>query len=283
MVVSDWFAARSTEATALGGLDLVMPGPDGPWGERLVEAVRQGRVPESAIDDKLDRLLRLAGRVNTEPPEGVGATAATMRLIAATSMALLQNQVQTLPLGPERLDHVALIGPFADRLCVQGGGSARVSPRRRASLLTALTTALPGHVEVVHRRGVRAGRLLASLSSDRTADPDTGEAGLRLEVLDDEGTVLLFELRASSRLTWIGETPLSLPGAAMLRLRGRLSTSMAVATASAWPGSAASGSGRARAPPSRSRSRCPRTRSRASSGPRSRSSRSTSPRPPGSM
>ncbi|HEX4214382.1 MAG TPA: glycoside hydrolase family 3 C-terminal domain-containing protein [Candidatus Dormibacteraeota bacterium] len=224
VVVSDWFAARSTEATAMGGLDLVMPGPDGPWGERLAEAVREGRVPESEIDDKLDRLLRLAGRVNTGPPEGVGATAATMRLIAAASMVLLQNRAQTLPLDPEPLHRVALIGPFADGLCVQGGGSAHVSPRRRASLLEALTATLPGHVEIVHRRGVRAGRLLAPLSPDRTADPDSGEAGLRLEVLDEGGAVVHSELRATSRFTWIGETPLTLPGAATLRLRGRLST-----------------------------------------------------------
>ena len=45
VVLSDWHAARSTEATALAGLDLTMPGPDGPWGERLAAAVRAGRVP----------------------------------------------------------------------------------------------------------------------------------------------------------------------------------------------------------------------------------------------
>lgn len=224
VVVSDWFAARSTEATALGGLDLVMPGPGGPWGERLVEAVRQGRVTEAEVDDKLERLLRLGGRVETGAPEGAGASSETMRLIASTSMVLLQNRSRVLPLDAERLQRLALVGPFAGALCVQGGGSAHVSPRRRASLLEALTGALPGHVEVVHRRGVGSGRLLAPLTPDRTADPDTGEPGLRLEVLDRDGAVIHSEMRATSRLTWIGETPLSLPGAATLRLRGRLST-----------------------------------------------------------
>src|SRR5580700_4859344 len=42
VVVSDWNATRTTEPTALAGLDLVMPGPRGPWGDQLVAAVRGG-------------------------------------------------------------------------------------------------------------------------------------------------------------------------------------------------------------------------------------------------
>ena len=42
LVMSDWTAARSTEAAANAALDLAMPGPDGPWGEALVRA-RQRR------------------------------------------------------------------------------------------------------------------------------------------------------------------------------------------------------------------------------------------------
>jgi beta-glucosidase len=60
VVISDWGAARSTLATALAGLDLSMPGPDGPWGAALAEAVADGLVPEELLDDKVARLLRLA-------------------------------------------------------------------------------------------------------------------------------------------------------------------------------------------------------------------------------
>src|SRR3954449_9158645 len=63
VVMSDWYAARSTEAAGNGALHLAMPGPAGPWGDALVAAVRDGRVSEAAIDDKVLRLLRLAGRV----------------------------------------------------------------------------------------------------------------------------------------------------------------------------------------------------------------------------
>ena len=40
--MSDWFATRSAAPAANGGLDLVMPGPEGPWGQALVDAVKAG-------------------------------------------------------------------------------------------------------------------------------------------------------------------------------------------------------------------------------------------------
>ncbi|MFD1664654.1 glycoside hydrolase family 3 protein, partial [Streptomyces calvus] len=62
VVVSDWGAVRDTVPTARAGLDLAMPGPDGPWGEALADAVADGSVPGAAVDDKARRLLRLAAR-----------------------------------------------------------------------------------------------------------------------------------------------------------------------------------------------------------------------------
>ena len=62
VVVSDWFATTSTAPAITGGLDLVMPGPMGPWGDALVRAVEDGEVPEAIVDDAVRRLLRLAER-----------------------------------------------------------------------------------------------------------------------------------------------------------------------------------------------------------------------------
>ncbi len=47
LIMSDWFAATTTAESANGGLDLVMPGPGGPWGDALVKAVERGEVDES--------------------------------------------------------------------------------------------------------------------------------------------------------------------------------------------------------------------------------------------
>jgi beta-glucosidase len=62
VVISDWTAVRSL-AAASASQDLAMPGPEGAWGAALVEAVRDGRVSEAAIDRKVARLLTLAQRV----------------------------------------------------------------------------------------------------------------------------------------------------------------------------------------------------------------------------
>src|SRR5260370_345748 len=70
VVTSDWHAARSTAATALAALDLAMPGPDGPWGAQLAQAVTDGAVTPEVLDDKVARLLRLAGRVGALLPGG---------------------------------------------------------------------------------------------------------------------------------------------------------------------------------------------------------------------
>ncbi len=44
LVMSDWYATKSAGPAARGGLDLVMPGPVGPWGPALVAAVEAGEV-----------------------------------------------------------------------------------------------------------------------------------------------------------------------------------------------------------------------------------------------
>src|SRR5262249_22192990 len=72
VVTSDWDAARSTTATALATLDLSMPGPGGPWGEQLVQAVADGVVTEEVLDDKIVRLLGLARRVGALGTTGRG-------------------------------------------------------------------------------------------------------------------------------------------------------------------------------------------------------------------
>src|SRR5687768_14160711 len=125
--MSDWYAARSTEPAADAGLDLVMPGPGGPWGERLIAAVRDGRVAEAAVDDKVLRLLRLAARVGAlegidpalppQEPWPEDAVAVELRERAAAGFVLLRNAdidgAPVLPLDRSGLGRVAVFGPNA--------------------------------------------------------------------------------------------------------------------------------------------------------------------------
>lgn len=50
-LVSDWNAQTSGMASAEAGLDMMMPTPSEFWGSHLVEAVKNGSLPVSRVDD----------------------------------------------------------------------------------------------------------------------------------------------------------------------------------------------------------------------------------------
>lgn len=235
VVVSDWFATRSAAASANAGLDVVMPGPQGPWGEALTAAVDKGEVTESAIDDKVLRVLRLAGRTGfldgSEPltpvttPDDAGAQ---LRDIAARSMVVLRNEEigdqPLLPLNPHSVSRVAVIGPNAKHLTAQGGGSAHVNPAHVISPLTALTEAMGPTVRVEYAEGVVTRRLLPPITPETATDPDTGHAGLRVDFIDPAGDVLGSEVRQASRFVFMGGLP---AGTAGIRVRADVAVSEA--------------------------------------------------------
>jgi beta-glucosidase len=211
VVVSDWTAARSTEAAASAALDLVMPGPTGPWGFALVTAVREGRVDESAVDEKVIRLLRLAARVGaldgTEPgPVAESDLPGTLREAAAAGTVLLRNRDGLLPLDPTALRSVALIGQLAVDARIQGGGSASVVPAHTVSPLAGLRAALADRVDVRHEVGVRLADGLPPVPMELVTD-ERGEHGLDVRWLADDGSVLLHERRRSGHLIWLGDVP----------------------------------------------------------------------------
>lgn len=75
-VVTDWTAHRSGVASALAGLDMTMPYGSTFWGSQLVEAVRNGTVPESQVEDMVTRILAAWYYSHQDdpsvPPVGVG-------------------------------------------------------------------------------------------------------------------------------------------------------------------------------------------------------------------
>ena len=170
VVMSDWFAGRSLDA-APAALDLVMPGPSGPWGDALVEAVRDGRVSEDAIDDKVLRILRLGSRVGAlegvDPPAAPPTfdVAAELRSTAAASFVLARNHGTLLPLNGPTLRRVAVLGPNAAVARTLGGGSATVFPPYTVSPLDGIRAALP-HAEITHAPGVRTHERLPTAELD---------------------------------------------------------------------------------------------------------------------
>ena len=212
LVMSDWFATRSTTASARAALDLVMPGPDGPWDDALVEAVRAGKVDPATIDDKVLRVLRLAARVGAlegtvpaRPPAfDDGDIAATLRRIAAAGFVLARNERALLPLDRGRLERIAVIGPNAAAARTLGGGSATVLPPYTVSPLDGLRTALGPGVQVDHSPGVQPGRRIPVAPASLVHVPGTSEPGVEVRFLDGRGALLASERRGGCAFKWLG-------------------------------------------------------------------------------
>ncbi|CAB4717650.1 unannotated protein [freshwater metagenome] len=202
MVLSDWTAVRSVESARVGQ-DLAFPGPESPWtGGALVEAVRDGRVPESAVDDKVLRLLRLAGRVGaldgfggapvTADLPDIDAVRRTAHEVALAGAVLLRNDgALPLPTGST----IALIGHSALTARTQGGGSAIVYAEHEISPADGLRAALGDRVSlslgaIVHEdvRPFAPARMVGGTA--------------RCTFLAPDGTVVLEEQRATTQLAW---------------------------------------------------------------------------------
>lgn len=196
LIMSDWFATKRTVEAANGGLDLVMPRPEGPWGERLVAAVRRGDVAEDTIDEHLARLLLLAERAGAlgEPATARGGFPAPdsperreqLRRIAGRGMVLLKNDDGALPLTKEA--RPALIGRHAVQTQGMGGGSAQVNPPHLTSVAEAFATHLGETAVVIDGVDVRTRPVPAAPSF--VIDPVTGEPGMRVTHFSISGTEL---------------------------------------------------------------------------------------------
>lgn len=195
VVVSDWLATKETVSSANGGLDLVMPGPGGPWDEALVAAVERGDVPASVIDDKVARILLLARRVgafSSEPVEVAtpepddAAVRELVREATARSIVVLGND-GVLPIDPSAVRTVALIGANAVEPFVQGGGSAFVRPPHVVSPLEGLRRALPD-AEIALVRGGITERRAPILPAELVRTP-RGSEGILVELLDADDNV----------------------------------------------------------------------------------------------
>jgi beta-glucosidase len=174
-IVSDWqgigqlagrhrVAADRTDAArqALAAtVDVELP--DVEAYQTLVEQVRQKKVPESAIDDAVRRLLREKFELGLfEDPyadpdraDEVSGSAATRPLAleaARQAIVLLQNKGGLLPLDAAKARRVAVIGPHAAEVML--GGYSGV-PRHSVSILEGIRTRLGKGATVAHAEGVR--------------------------------------------------------------------------------------------------------------------------------
>lgn len=190
VVVSDWVAARTTAPAANGGLDVVMPGPGGPWGEHLIAAVKAGQVSEQVIDDKIERVLRLATRVgavgDSQPVTYDADLDLLIRRAAAQATVVLRSASDTPVWERPAPAAIALIGPNAVRPHVMGGGSSSVSAPYVVTPAEGLAARFPD-AQLTVERGGDARQLAPTL--------DLTGATFAIDHLAADGSVVRTEVR----------------------------------------------------------------------------------------
>ena len=200
-VITDWLQTRSTEKAALAGLDVSMPGGEEcGFGRPLLDAVRDGRVPESVIDDKVRRILRIYDRIGALDGCNISAGAgintpehqATALQLAEESIVLLRNEGGMLPL--HRGMKILVTGPNADkRFCLPGmGGSSGIESPYEVTVLDGLRN-LTGNADVSYFPSEQLGGFSPIPAEAVHSDPYGREPGWKTTYAGAEQTLVRTE------------------------------------------------------------------------------------------
>ena len=136
-VVTDWGGDNDHVEGVRAGSNLVMPAPGPDCAMGLVRAVREGRIAEALVDERIRELLGVilpAVDAVKDQPKTFDREAhhALAKKCAAGAIVLLENDgILPLQAGTE----VALIGDFATSARYQGAGSSLVNPTKVEHLL----------------------------------------------------------------------------------------------------------------------------------------------------
>ena len=150
LVMSDWFGLHSTVEGVEAGLDLEMPGPTIHRGEKLLRSVSEASISAETIRMRAERVLMTLEDLGVLEGNGPGpeetidepADRALVRAAGSSSMVLLRNEDQALPLSNIQGLKISVIGPNANVGRVMGGGSAFVTATHQVHPWEAISTRL---------------------------------------------------------------------------------------------------------------------------------------------
>ena len=144
MVVTDWGAMNDRIEGFRAGCDLNMPGGSDYMEKEVLQAVRDGALPERCVDDSARRVLELVFRAAETLKEKADcdydAHHALAKRAAAEGAVLLKNEGGILPLKQDA--KIAVIGAMAKTMRYQGAGSSHINPTKLSQPLDFLPDAL---------------------------------------------------------------------------------------------------------------------------------------------
>ncbi|ESP88835.1 glycoside hydrolase family 3 N-terminal domain-containing protein [Candidatus Halobonum tyrrellensis] len=184
VVVSDWGGTHSTVTAARNGLDIEMPS-ENYFGGTLAEAVENGDLDESVVDDMVLRGLRSQRDIGalSGDREGVGDESvigsddhrALARRMAEDGSVLLKND-GVLPFDDAEVDSLALVGPTPTAFKQDVGGSDAITGTPDGGEV--------GPVEGLDR--VVGGSVSVETASTSSLEPVSADDGFAYEYYDTD-------------------------------------------------------------------------------------------------
>ena len=198
VVVSDWGGAHNTLQCVTNGLDMEF----GSWTNGMnwgssnaydryymaapyLKMIEDGELTEKELNDKVSRILRLEFRTNMDKhrPYGSFATdehAEAGRKIEQEGIVLLQNNRSVLPINPQKVKHILVVGENAVKRMTIGGGSSSLKVKEEISPLAGIqnraeqnqieVTYLPGYASpTIAEQDVKGAKAAESKDIDREA------------------------------------------------------------------------------------------------------------------
>lgn len=144
LVVTDWGAMNDRIEGFRAGCDLNMPGGSDYMEKDVLQAVKDGALPERCVDDSARRVLELVFRAEETLKEKTDcdydAHHALAKRAAAEGAVLLKNEGGILPLKQDA--KIAIIGAMARTMRYQGAGSSHINPTKLSQPMDFLPDAL---------------------------------------------------------------------------------------------------------------------------------------------
>lgn len=164
VVISDWGGVHDTALAAESELDIEMSVTDDfddyYMAQPLKKKIEDGEISEEVLDEKVIHILMLMFRLHMlggekrkrgsyNTPEHREKALA----VARESVVLLKNTEHRLPLDPEKVKKLLVIGENADWMHAAGGGSAEIKALYETTPLMGICSVLGGNAEVRYAKG----------------------------------------------------------------------------------------------------------------------------------
>jgi beta-glucosidase len=188
VMMSDWVATYDGVDAANGGLDLEMPTGAFMKKENLLPAIRDGRVKEATIDEKVRRILTTAARFGwldrVQADLSLSKYSESNHRVALEGAregtVLLKNEGSLLPLDKSKIKSVLVVGPDAQPAEPVAGGSGKAIPFSAVSILEGIASYMGTGATIYYERGIPK-MLDLAVSTEFSTSAQNGKAGLKLE------------------------------------------------------------------------------------------------------